>query len=62
MPSPAKVPGPADRRERVVPRAAEAAREQGVVPHLRVRVEREVVRGEADVVLQERPQPLREHG
>ena len=53
---------PADLGERLVALAPEALGELGVVAHHRMGVERQVVGGEADVVLEQRPQPLGERG
>ena len=61
MPSPANVPARPIVANAVCSVAPEALGEQGVVADLGMGVEREVVGGEPDVVLEQRPQPLREH-
>ena len=65
-PSPANVAAAPDRPALKSPNGSwrsqpEPLGEQRVVAELRVGVERQVVGGERDVVLEQRPQPLREH-
>ena len=53
--------GAADAGERLVALAAQSLGEQRVVAELRMAVERQVVAGQRNVVLEQRSQPLGEH-